>query len=315
MSNLEEAVERKKVQRDNVKRVNEALITAGAAGEVETVKRLMLRERFDPNYGSSKKGGVLFAIVSVPVYKFTTGHAETLAVLLKHPDIDPNGLGNAWTPLKVAVQNENRAALKLLLQHPQTIPEVDVTGLGCSPISFMERFQASNADLPVIKFIIDSDTLKCFVDLPSKRTIAGVDSRMRKYRTQKLEQRSEGNAKLKTERTSAKQPSSVGRHKPVDTSDPFGQLPSGFLPDRSEFVMNPTSFDNIVSATVYYFLGITGGVPNTLIGTISFVLWGNVLVLVFVALFAAKHVSKTRELVNARANADNEEEVANAVQE
>eukprot|EP00658_Telonema_sp_P-2_P072544 TRINITY_DN61675_c0_g1_i1.p1 TRINITY_DN61675_c0_g1~~TRINITY_DN61675_c0_g1_i1.p1 ORF type:complete len:104 (+),score=20.08 TRINITY_DN61675_c0_g1_i1:69-380(+) len=38
-------------------------------------------------------------------------------------------------------------------------------------------------------------------------------------------------------------------------------------------VMNPTSFDNIVSATVYYFLGITGGVPNTLIGTISFVLW------------------------------------------
>lgn len=291
----------KGVPREVVKRMNEALISAASAGEVNGVERLLKNEKLSShvnvNYAGSKKGGVLFSIASVPLHRFKEGHTKCLQLLLKHPEIDPNGPGNSWPPLKAAIQNENEAVVQLLLQHPKLIPEVDVSGLGCNTVQFTQRFAKRNSDLPAIKFIVEADSAACFSDLPPTRTVTSGDSRLRALRSPSkgsggTESRKEGKGA-----TSSKNPNEKGKvGNTVSSSDPFGQLPAGVLPDRSELVMNPTPFDNIVMATVYYFLGITVGFPNTLVGGISFLLWIIVMTLMFVALFVAKHVAKTRDI-------------------
>ena len=196
------------------------------------------------------------------------------SLILAHPMVEPNGDGSSWTPLKTAIANRNIFIADLLLEHPRTISEVEISGLDCAATKVKTK--------PLVTFVI-ADSLRekgavpqCFASLPSRRVVSNLESKLMAHaqaRRARLagqpihnqQQQQMGADGILTVgpganfhlRRGGGAGGGFGRAAPtaIDPRNPFVQLPPGVLPPRDTIVMNPTAFSNIYSATLYYFVG------------------------------------------------------------
>jgi hypothetical protein len=153
-------IQRKKYEKDSAER-NRMLLAAAAAPQIDAaeITKLLTLRGVDPNY-HSPSGGVLFLLLDRP--RETSEMIDAVSAVLRHPRTNPNGVGQTWPPLKVAIAKGHRRCIDLLVDHPRTKKEISAKGLRCVHIPHIPRS---------VTVVAAEDDEDCFKSLPSARTI------------------------------------------------------------------------------------------------------------------------------------------------
>lgn len=193
--------------------------------DADGLRKLLLLSTMSPNIKDSR-GGALFRIVNRG--KESDAMMEALEVLLQHPDTDPNGTGNHWPTLKVAIAKGHERVVRRLLKHPRTKRTIHPSGLSC------ETFERLPEE----------------VSLSLDRAAPECAKRHPRYNVDGARQSGQ------SVETAKKSPLDVKRsHIDVDAANPFQPVAPGQMPPRELYVMNPEAFDNILDALRYYIFG------------------------------------------------------------
>jgi hypothetical protein len=140
---------------------------------------------------------------------------ESVRAVLENPLADPNGVGNHWPPLKMAIMRGHAAVVTELLNHPKTKRELHPSGISCEDL---KRIPDG------IVLMWDATAPDCVKQHPSFRQVTG---------TNMFKKSDEYN----------------------DGLNPFQPLTTGQRPRRDVYVMNPATFENILDAVRYYLFG------------------------------------------------------------
>lgn len=189
----------------------------------------LLERKVNPNAKDSS-GGALFRVLNRA--DESQEMLECLAIILQHKDVNPNGVGNHHSPLKVAVSRGHKAAIRLLLAHPKIKLEIHPAGMTCAQLDYLPQSVMLTHD--------ENTKEECVLMHPN---YVGKKS-------------SPGTASESLQSPSRTKP--VINKMPTEQNDgrnPFQAPVRGRLPPPDAIVMNPGSFDNIVEATRYYFFG------------------------------------------------------------
>ncbi|CUG91252.1 GPI-anchored surface protein, putative [Bodo saltans] len=208
--------------------LSELLLRYAKDLDAEKIRKVLRVSGVNPNVKSTK-GGALFLVVHRD--EESEAMLASLDELLKHPDTNPNGAGNHWPVLKVAIVKGHDRAVQRLLKHPRTKRVIHPSGLSCTVIERLPE-EVSLAE--------DADAAQCVKDHP----------------------RYGSGAKLAAKAAAAAMEDQVNhvRLRDIDWSNPFQPIHKGQRPPLQQYVMNPEAmnpeaFDNIVDAARYYVFG------------------------------------------------------------
>ena len=203
------------------------------------VRKLLQKKLLNPNLAVEGTGCALLVVATKPesqVFPQDNAGAKDAKVtplllmkeILEHPRIDPNGAINAWSPLKVALSNNNVGQVRALLDHRHTIKEVHVTGLTCDAAGRAPR------DL---QFVVPANAPDCF---KRHHNVINEDK-------SKLMVRNRGSG-------TASSKASAGAKRTADHV--FDASVKNVMPSPSDMIIHPGYFNSVYGALAYYGLGI-----------------------------------------------------------
>jgi hypothetical protein len=202
--------------------LGELLLRYAKELDADKIRKILRVSGVNPNVKSTK-GGALFLVIHRD--EESEEMLAALEALLKHPDINPNGAGNHWPVLKVAIIKGHDRVVARLLKHPRTKRILHPSGLSCHVI---ERLPEE------VSIAADADAPQCAKQHP-RYLSASQEAGKASIPEQQLNQ---------------------VRLQDIDWSNPFQPIPQkGQRPPLHQYVMNPEAFDNIVDAARYYVFG------------------------------------------------------------
>jgi hypothetical protein len=206
--------------------------------DLQSVKTLLKSPNLDPNH-ENEDGTALFRLCNKQ-----NGDAKVtldlLEAILTHPQISVNGNERSWSPLKLALANQNKEQVKILMKHPRLQPFVIAKGLSCHIL----------ADAPRrIVFVYSQDDPDCFKKHPGAMSYSFYVQKHKQSGGVSEDSTTEQPATAPKQGSGTKPSAKAGRQSSSTSSSTVGE----FSPDS--IVMNPTRYSSVTEALWTYLFG------------------------------------------------------------
>eukprot|EP00758_Cryptobia_borreli_P010533 Tbor_TRINITY_DN5577_c1_g2::TRINITY_DN5577_c1_g2_i1::g.12700::m.12700 len=156
------------------------------------------------------------------------------------------------TPLETAAAKRNYYVFRALFEYPETVKLIRPQGLDCGVISWITTKFGPHS----VKYVVPQENdgvLDCFIGLPDFMKVSSDNDLL-------------GETFVVLKKTHVKEKEDSILVSPVvEPLDPFTPLPPNIYPPRGRghYVLNPSPFGNIFTATLYYLTGLSFSVTFT----------------------------------------------------